>query len=261
MTDRGRPPSKTPKSEGITHEIGSGFDRMNPDEFAGRKRVPAPKNNGTIDKWRRWLDRIRDDLHDIHGNQAAFNEINSMLTNPAIPGSAIIDYIAGNYARSQAVAVRRQTDVGGRSITLGRLLTELKATDLITREWVVGQFPWGMQGFGDRQFDAWAYLDPEHPAADEPGDALSPGVVERDIQRLAHTANPIRRYVDTHLAHADAKPTKDIPTFADLADAINVVGDVFNRYHTLLTGTSILQLAPVPQYDWLAPFRVPWLTD
>lgn len=200
-------------------------------------------------------------MQDIHGNRSAFNEINSLLTNPGIPGSAILDYWAGNFATSQAVAVRRQTDSNGRSITLARLLAELRGnSNAISRSWSVGQFPWGMQGLGDRQFDVWAYLDPDHPAADEAGDGLSTRVIDRDIQLLHDVAEPIRRYVDTHLAHADAKPSKDIPTFHDLAEATVTVGDVFRRYYALLTGSAILDLAPVPQYDWLAPFRVPWIS-
>jgi hypothetical protein len=144
--------------EGISYEVESGLAGANPDERAGRKRVPSPKNNDRINKWRRWLDRIRDDMHDIYGNQAAFNEINSMLTDPRILGSVILDYLAGNYGRSQAVAVQRQTDQNGQSMALGRLLAELShSTELIARNWVVGQYQWGAQGIGDRAFDAWAF--------------------------------------------------------------------------------------------------------
>ena len=246
--------------EGVSPDSSTSRDRLNLDEFAGRTRVPEPKNDSRINKWRGWLERIREDLHDIFLNQAAHTEITSMLTGRAIPGSAIVDCIFGNYARSQAIAVRRQTDAGGQSITLRRLLNELLSNpELITRDWYVGQFPWGTQHLGDRQFNTWAHLDPEHPDPDEPGDRLLPGIVERDILLITNKTGLVRRYVDTHVAHADASPVKDIPTFADLADAITTVGEIFQRYYTLLTLSSITQLDPVPQYDWLAPFRVAWL--
>lgn len=102
------------------NRTGYGFANVNPDEWAGRRRVPPPKRNSKIDKWVRWMDRIEDEAVEIATNRGVFRDINQILdANPDIPDSDFFPFWAGNYGRSQAVAVRRQTDVSGQSITLG----------------------------------------------------------------------------------------------------------------------------------------------
>jgi hypothetical protein len=41
--------------------------------------------------------------------------------------------------------------------------------------------------------------------------------------------------------------------------AIDVIGDLFQRYYSLMTASSMAFMAPVIRHDWLAPFRVPWI--
>jgi hypothetical protein len=38
-----------------------------------------------------------------------------------------------------------------------------------------------------------------------------------------------------------------------------VIGDLFQRYYSLITASSMAFMEPVIQHDWLAPFRVPWI--
>ena len=47
--------------------------------------------------------------------------------------------------------------------------------------------------------------------------------------------------------------------FNDIHDAIDVIGELFQRYHLLFTAADMVDLVPVIQHDWLAPFRQPWI--
>jgi AbiU2 len=246
------------------NRTGYGVKGLNPDEWAGRTKVPRPKSDAKVDKWTRWIERIHDEvIEEIFTNRAAFVEVTTTLdANPKIPWSDILDYWVGNYGRSQAVAVRRQTDTNPQSVTLRVLLAELEADrHRITREWWVGQFEWGHQGLGDRNFDQWAYLDPDAPADSETGTELSALRIRHDIERLEAAASSIREHVDKVIAHSDRKRPATTPTFADLDAAIDVLGDVFTSYYCLLTLNSLVKLDATPQYDRLGPFRLPWIAD
>ena len=247
------------------NRIGYGVASFNPDVANGRTEVAPPKLNSKIDKWRRWNERIGSEMvEEIFTNRAAYREWIEMLKrNPEIPHSDIIDFQIGNYGRSQAVAVRRQTDVGRQSVSLGRLLQELSSDNgLITREWWVGQYEWGHQERGDTDFDQFAYLDPKSPDKSETGAELSQRKVEHDIERLNAEAAMIRKYVDKVIAHSDEKADRvEIPTLSDLDAAIDVLGNVFHTYNLLLTTGWLMRLDATPQFDRLAPFRMPWATD
>jgi hypothetical protein len=39
----------------------------------------------------------------------------------------------------------------------------------------------------------------------------------------------------------------------------DVVGHLFKKYGNLLTAADWVYLEPIPQHDWLAIFRVPWI--
>jgi hypothetical protein len=95
--------------------------------------------------------------------------------------------------------------------------------------------------------------------AGQVGDHFDPAIAEADLQLLAANAKAVRRYVDQHVAHADARPTAGLPTFAELDAAIDTIGKLFQKYANLLTASSWPILVPAIQHDWLAPFRVPWI--
>ena len=81
----------------------------------------------------------------------------------------------------------------------------------------------------------------------------------RDLAALHGAAEKVRQYVNQHVAHDQAEPTMtDLPTFGDLHDAIDGIGEIFQKYAVMLTGGWNL-LEPVIQDDWKAIFREPWI--
>jgi hypothetical protein len=78
---------------------------------------------------------------------------------------------------------------------------------------------------------------------------------------LIVAASKVKIYVDEHIAHAEASAVATDVTLNlnDIHAAIDVVGDLFKRYYSLLTASSFGSLVPVIQHDWKAVFREPWL--
>jgi hypothetical protein len=91
------------------------------------------------------------------------------------------------------------------------------------------------------------------------GEHVDPNLVAADLDSLDEKAKQVVEYVDRHVAHADARPITNVPTFAELNGAIDAIGDLFKRYVLLVTVESYATLVPVPQYDWEAVFREPWI--
>jgi hypothetical protein len=91
------------------------------------------------------------------------------------------------------------------------------------------------------------------------GDHLDPSIHIADIASLDRDAKLVKGFVDQHLAHTQAKPTAQMPTFADLDEAIDSVGEMFKKYSTTLTGASWMTLEPALNHDWKAIFRLPWI--
>ncbi|HXC77097.1 MAG TPA: hypothetical protein VNU19_08590, partial [Candidatus Acidoferrum sp.] len=185
-------------------------------------------------------------------NRAVWRAVNGMIAvHPAMPPSHFFAVQAQNYATTQAVAVRRQADVSGQVITLGGLLADIAGKpEHLTRERYVSMYPWGMQHLGDRDFDAFTHAGGAH---------VDPTLVASDQRRLSDQSQSIRTYVNRRLAHFDKKPPP-VPNFDDLDAAIDTLGSLFHKYNLLLTGADRAFMEPIPQYDWLAPFRIPWMT-
>lgn len=211
-----------------------------------------------IAKWQDWLDnRIRPDLVTVYAHRETFNEVMRIAAeNEQLPDSYFWDFLRATYAASQAVAVRRQADVNPRTITLGRLLTEIAsdATRFTRKFWVglweSGPPPIGLS-FAEKAFTKqWA---------GDVGDHLDPAIPNADLADLRSKTDAVTGYVDEQVAHSDAKPRSAIPTFADLDAAVDLLGHLFQKYGNLLTASMYLGLAPVHQDDWLAIFRQPWI--
>ena len=50
-----------------------------------------------------------------------------------------------------------------------------------------------------------------------------------------------------------------LPTYAELDESIDVLGRLAKAYSLLLEQTALVEVVPVIQEDWKAPFRIPWI--
>ena len=140
-------------------------------------------------------------------------------------------------------------------VSLARLLADIAEHPAsASRHRYVSLYPRGMQWVGDREFDKFA---------GESGDHVEAEAVRQDLELLRRKSDAIRRYVNKRIAHHEESPPPSFvtPTFSDLDEAIDTLGTLFRRYALMLTAVDRSVMTPVPQYDWLAPFRIPWILE
>lgn len=212
-----------------------------------------------IEKWTRWIDgTIKNNVLTMHLHRYAWREVAEMLQKrPDLPVSYWWEFMLDAYATTQAIAVRRQADPHPDAASLRNLVSELAADPgRLTLEWWSGIWDiqsdpyWQheMERQWTSQFD-WTglgHLDPQLPSS--------------DLAALTAASSGIQRFVDRHVAHAQsvAVPAEVTLQVSDLHTAIDQIGAVFSRYYGLLTASTMLELVPTIQHDWMAVFRTPW---
>lgn len=234
-----------------------------------------------IEKWRRWFEQgITDDIYTMHLERFAWKRMEEIVNgNAGLKGteSYLWEFLFNTYAKTQAIAVRRQADTDDRVASLGRLILEVGETPaLLTRDWWLSLWSendddpyWQQVAEG-----AWA-----EQYAGEAGEHLDPAIPAADLLELREGSRKVKEYVDRSVAHLDARmissgdgpPTATPPdaptrrgselTLNEVHDAIDLIGRLFQKYGNLLTAASWVELTPALQHDWEAVFRIPWIQD
>jgi hypothetical protein len=215
-------------------------------------------NDSRRDKWLGWTEgSIRGDVYAMHLNRDVFRELGRMTNDrqPSLPWSYFFDYLGQTYSVAQLIAVRRQAEIGSRVATLGRMLREMtEEPERISREFYVGMWEddEDEQRRASKTFDAFAGVGGAH---------IGTELVARDLAALTATAGGVKDYVDEYVAHSDAAAKATEPQFVDLDAAIDSIGEMFKKYHGLLTASTHFTLVPELDHDWKAVFRVPWIAS
>jgi hypothetical protein len=224
-----------------------------------------------IDKWTSWLDgTIKNNVLSMYLHRDVWREVSDMLRQRGnLPDSYWWDFMRDTYATTQAAAVRRQADRQDDAASLANLIAEVRdEAPNLTREWWLGRWdiaaapkPEAEEGWSPAVFDR-LYL--EHGWTKQYGGSvgthLDPAVPAADYDNLMKAAAKVKAYVDRHVAHADTRAVsaKVTLTLDEVHDAIDVIGERFQRYYSLFTRASMPELVPAIQHDWKAVFHVPW---
>jgi hypothetical protein len=213
-----------------------------------------------VEKWRRWVegDYIQAEILRMNLNRAMLREIFEMAQEADLPPSYFLDYLRELYGTTQAVAIRRQTEVHPRVITLGKLLAEMtEDAHRITRKfycamWDGNDEHW--QRVANESFD-------ERMAGNAGGNHLDPSIPATDLETLRDKAASVKKFVDEHLAHADRRRDPPGATFDDINAALDTIGEMFAKYYEFLTASGWAMLEPAMQHNWKVIFTRPWLPD
>ncbi len=229
-----------------------------------RKAKAGVSGRGKYDKWRRWVEgdepdgKVTNEIIAMHARRIPWREITRLANNRSLPSpeSYWWDYVADTYVVTQSIAIRRQLDQGPNAVSLGRMLREM--TD---QPGAMTRARWLERWDADdphNLFIANKQWDENFAGPDDP-DALDPAIPAADLKALVEGGKKMRDYVNRHVAHVDRRGSKTIPNYNDIDDAIDLLGDVFQKYFAMLTAASHTQLEPAFQEDWTAPLRTPWL--
>lgn len=206
-------------------------------------------------KWNHWLSVIHRDIRGVLIQRHIFREVRKIIeANSAIHGdSTFYDWMAEVYATSAVIAVRRQVDRHPKSISLARLLEEIKKNPkILSRRSFVSKYNKDMKYVGHHDFDEWS----------GPGRAyVSPRVIGKDLTLLKQKAARLRKFANKRIAHYDRASFRKLPTFAQLSDCLDCLEELLKKYLLLLRAESHTDIVPVWQYDWTKVFRQAWISD
>jgi hypothetical protein len=214
-----------------------------------------------LERWRRWLDGICNDICWIHTDRFYWREVSKMVQrNPEIPGPGpIMRWMLRLFVNNLAMGIRRQADHRDDVVTLGRLLRSIVDNPTCaSRKQFIARYEDGPleQEMANRHFDQ--FTDPG-------GDHVAVRVVEADISRLETETARVIEYATKHGAHLDRKyaypeglQPSDFPNLDEMDKALDAVGELLKRYYLLLTSNCLLSPEPVPQFNWQQAFSVAW---
>jgi AbiU2 len=217
-----------------------------------------PLIQGSVD----WLDEIERQLIELFVGRDVYREVLDMYArNPEIQKPSLFySWMRGLFVSWSVVSVSRLVDEKKRTRSFVRFLIELKVLqNLVTREWYVARWTEAAphvekvhaRDVATRNFDQCV----GHGSA-----VLSEATLEADRSRLIQACRPVLNFRHERIAHLAESPSPDIPRYSDIDRAISELAQTFQKYSLLLRLTTS-NLNPIPQYDWLAIFRVPWLKN
>lgn len=214
-------------------------------------------------RYRDWIDRIeriRTETFSLFWNRRLFRAVQHMFaTNEALQASGqhVRRWIAGLYGRDAVMAIRRELDGQTGVLNLFHLLHDIEAhPDVLTRARHRRSYAERLQipdWLIDQQFEEFG----GPPGPGTPDDRIPAAVIATDRARLQQETRAAFEYAQRLVAHRT--PVGQLALTIEQVDtAMRAVFQCLKKYHGFFTGGSIAGPTPVPQFDWLAPFRFPW---
>src|SRR6266851_1998607 len=170
-----------------------------------------------FNKWGEWIMTIHEDVENAILNRHIRHEVAAIIdSNPRIQRpSSFYEWMAAVYSDSGLMAVRRQLDIDLQSVSLARLLTEIVAyPSVLSRDRFVGLYRVELQAVAHREFD-------RHVGSG--ANNIDPAVVQAESDDLRQRTRDVGRYGTKRVAHLDEKGPKNIPTFQELDDALDLI--------------------------------------
>lgn len=206
-------------------------------------------------RWTGWLETIYHDVVGMLASRQIWRHVNETLgsapTEVTSRGGMFQSWMFTGYKETQALAVRRQTDVRTDVVSLGRLIQEVAAfPQVISRDrFLASHRPddRGMaQGFYDNLVGAGL-------------SSLPRAAPEADLARLSAGVEHIRTWVDKEIAHWDPRRGEFSAglTFGDLHASIDLIFEMMNRYRCLLAIGNVHDEVGLPP-GWTRVFEWAW---
>ena len=197
--------------------------------------MPSSATPARLAVWTRRLGNITDEVQALIHDRDIWRTISEIgAANPAVVANPfVMGHFNTLYYRRALVSVRAMVDPDNDSDSLLTLLTDIAAHP------------------GD--------LNTTDPAMQLAGaGTIDPAKVRADIERLKTAAATTRKYVNKHIAHIDRKGAPTVPTALEIDAAVELIGELSQKYTLLLTGGG-LRLGIRVTFDWTSVFTVPWI--
>ncbi len=210
----------------------------------------------TFEKWRSWANIIKDDIQDIVNDHQVYTYFVQMVDEniehiKIHHGIKFYAFVTKCYTISASSCIRRHLKKNDKSISLIKLLEQIhKSSNQFSYDFYKQQFP-----DEDEKFE-WQKMTFESFSVDMR--LISENIIKNDIDELLRIAGKISDLTDRVIAHLDKRGKKDIVTFDDLNQSIEIINKIACKYITLITGIGYATLKPSILYDWKRIFSVPF---
>ncbi len=214
--------------------------------------------NKDFEKWKTWVNKIKNDLQGlVHYQQVyeGFIEMVEMNTEhiDKNEGDWFCYFVKDCYLTFAAIAIRRHTKINDDSISLMRLLDQLKENaDHFTYDFYLQQYPVAK--------DEPEWQNSTFATVSENKKNLSECIICKDMRKIRCIAGGVSNFTDRVIAHLDKRGFQGDVTYNDLAESIKLFNKIACKYIKLITGGQYSQetgLRPEILGDWKKIFRVP----
>jgi hypothetical protein len=215
----------------------------------------AKERSNAYRRWRRRFRHLKNDIINLAFHRYIYREVRAMIeANSELQvGSAFYDWMQAVYVNDMTLAIRRLVDWDKKAIPLVQLLQEIEDhPEVITRARFVARYEGGLRDLGHGDFERFA-----QPGASQ----ITPKIIRERRRELIAAQRRLRQFVNRHVAHRARHAMRRLPTFDELDACIDVLERLVKDCSLLLEQEGLAQVVPVIQYDWRAPFRVPWIAD
>lgn len=207
-----------------------------------------------LKKWLKWLDVIKAEIQELVVAKHTFHEVQKIISdNPELHESnSFYRYLANTYVSHAVSGVRRQVKCDDQSISLVRLMTEMVASpQTLSRDYYVALYKGSVvESYADKDFNGFADPNCKH---------IDPDRVSYDLKYLRDVSASCEDFADKRVSHRDRRDPKQLPTYKELDDCIDMLDKLVVRYWLLFHASNMDSLLPTWQYDWKKIFRVPWI--
>jgi hypothetical protein len=209
--------------------------------------------------WVERIERIQVETTYLFWSRKLFRAVQKMFqTNQPLGacGGDAWRWLMGIYGRDAVMAIRRELDGQAGVVNLFHLLHEMKEhAYILTRARYYALFSGSLIPVRHMEHDFARLGGPPGPGTLD--DHIAPQVIAQDLETLRQKSDAAFSYAQRLVAHRT--PAGEVPlTLDEIDEAIQAVFGCLRKYYLLLTAKNLVGATPVPQYDWLAPFRVPW---
>lgn len=212
--------------------------------------------------WVEKIKRIENETAYVFHNRKVFRAAQKMFqTNEGLQGSdagMTWVWLGQMYGRDTVMAVRRELDNQAGVINLIHLLYEMENNAaMLTRkrhEEFYSHSTWFPRELMDDHFQRLG--GPAGPGHEE--DHVDPAAICEDRKTLQERTAKVLAHAQRLVAHRTLVDEIEL-NLGEIDQALGAIFECLRKYLALLTGADLAGATPVPQYDWLAAFRVAWL--
>ena len=208
-----------------------------------------------IEKWKKWLIQIRDDVEMLSEHQRIFSDLRDIVSNNKHlknhKMNPFVRFLWNIYFGNSAITIRRQIK-RHQDNSFVQLLYEIKNDpQLLARKHFLDLFSPTERAEADIVFSQeFSGLDKDH---------INPEEVENDLYRLQTLGKKVEDVADKRVANHDMQPPKSEPKLKEVNECIDYLVELTIKYWFLFMGEKIdKDLTSFPD-DWQEIFRQPWI--